>query len=409
MMSKTMYFSSLSTFLFANTALAAPLPGGTQAAQPDTSTADSAPPADASTKDTSSAKPADSSASAGSAQSKYADDLAAFLEAYPSTDSTYNQVRNSDSSCLYLGEGADERDVNIGSQTVKLYPSSLLVAITADGTLGCKLPESIPEGTTIYALAWVPAAWTSYYSVDFKSGETTSRIRGDWGDAATAAGVFKGLSAGQPAGAWTTVTKSEPIKNVSDVTISVTSKKLGINESHKLSVDSLIRVNISLAGLGGGSETSYSIADGKVEESTTKFPVHYYVGLSAYPFAWHSNHTSDGKRTTSYGRYFSHSRDSWIQSVGITAGVSVDEPLGRAYLGLSLPVPIRAVSPDFCGLTVTAGWQPHLIEVLPTGVAVGDTMTGDNLAVDHEWELAAWGLGLSVDSAIVKSIASLVK
>jgi hypothetical protein len=291
-------------------------------------------------------------------------------------------------------EGAD--------RACKIDPDARLVTLTfnADGTLHCKLGE-IGEGyeIEIYVLTIKDLyAEGNHYRVSVAPGAPlkTVPIHGTTADVKAEIDIMKGLYATPTdAGWWRCPNRYGPY-HFDSGTLTIALDEAAVTQETKLTIAPLYAFNLTVLAVVGPGLPSYAVIDAKIAENRNQADLAYYLGIHAYPFSWHR----DGRRKTWPGRYFSDDFTAWPDRLSVIAGVSLAHPTEGAYLGGAIEV--------YGGISITGGWQPRKYQALRSGSNIGDMIMGTAAPTDSKWDLSGWGVGLSVDASLLKTVLAFV-
>jgi hypothetical protein len=274
------------------------------------------------------------------------------------------------------------------------------LTFNADGTLHCKLNE-IAEGyeIEIYILTVKELYATgSHYRVTVAPGAPlkTVPIHGSSDDVKAELAVLSGLHAEfTEADWWRAPTRYGPY-HFDSGTITITLDEAAVAQDTKLTIEPLYRFGLAVVAVAGPGVPSYTIVDGKISESQNRADLAYYFGVHFYPFSWHR----DGKNHILPGRYFNDEYSAWYDRISLLAGVNLSHPTEAGFLGAAVEV--------YAGVSITGGWQPRKYQQLHAGNAVGDMITGDQVPTDAVWKTSGWGVGLSVDATLLKTLLAYV-
>jgi hypothetical protein len=304
-------------------------------------------------------------------------------------------VRDKESDAKFAEHEAADR-------ACKVDPDARLVTLTfnADGTLHCKLTE-IAEGYQIevYVLT-VKDLYTqgNHYRVTVAPGAPLKAvpIRGTTADVKAGLEVMSGLHAEYTeAGWWRCPTRHGPYHFESG-TLTIALDEAAVAQETKLTIAPLYAFNLTVLALVGPGLPSYAIADGKISENLDQADLNYYFGIHAYPFSWHRN----GKNQLLPGRYFNDDFTRWYDRLSLIAGVNLSHPTEGGFIGGAIEV--------YGGVSITGGWQPRKYQRLQDGHAPDEMITGTAVPTDSVWKLASWGVGLSVDASLLRTLLAFV-
>lgn len=277
-----------------------------------------------------------------------------------------------------------------------------LVTLTfnADGTLHCKLTE-LAEGYQFDI--WILTvkdrfSGPGHYRVSVTPGAPLKSvpIHGTSDDVKAEIAVMSGLHEDFTDADWWCAPLHYGPYHFDSGTITIALDEAAVTQETKLTIAPLYRFNLTVLALAGPGLPSYSIADGKINENRNAADLAYYFGIHAYPFSWHRS----GNSRSMPGRYFSDDYGGWLDRVSVIAGVNLSHPTEGGYLGAAVEV--------YGGVSITGGWQPRKYQRLQSGNAVGDMIMGTEVPTDSVWKLTGWGVGLSVDATLLKTLLSFV-
>jgi hypothetical protein len=274
------------------------------------------------------------------------------------------------------------------------------LTFNADGTLHCKVTE-IAEGYQIevYVLT-VKNLYSAgnHYRVTVTPGAPlkTVPIHGTSDDVKAELAVLSGLHAEYTEAAWWHASNRFGPYHFDSGTVTVFLDEAAVCEQTKLAITPLYRFNLTVVALAGTGVPTYSIADGKIAQSKNSVDLGYYLGVHAYPFSWHG----DGKGHHMPGRYFSDDYGEWYDRISLLVGINLAHPTEAGFVGGAIEV--------YSGVSITGGWQPRKYQRLQSGNNVGDMIMGDTVPTDSVWKLDGWGIGLSMDATLLKTVLAFV-
>ncbi|HMG57990.1 MAG TPA: hypothetical protein VK601_31030 [Kofleriaceae bacterium] len=277
---------------------------------------------------------------------------------------------------------------------------TVTLTFNADGTLHCKLAE-VAEGyeIEIYVLTIKDLYDTgNHYRVTVVPGPPlkTVPIHGTSADVKAELEVMRGLAAEHTeAGWWHCPTRHGPYHFESG-TLTIALDEAAVSQETKLAIAPLYAFNLTVLAVVGPGLPSYSIADGKIAERLNQADLSYYFGIHAYPFSWHRN----GRRQTLPGRYFSDDFTRWNDRLSLIVGINLSHPTEGGFVGGAIEV--------YGGVSITGGWQPRKYQKLHAGNAVGDMLMATEVPTDATWDLKGWGVGLSVDASLLKTVLAFI-
>lgn len=277
-----------------------------------------------------------------------------------------------------------------------------LVTLTfnADGTLHCKLGE-VAEGYQLEI--WILTvkgqfSGPGHYRVTVAPGAPLKSVpvHGTSDDVKAELAVLGGLHAEfTDADWWCAPTRFGPY-HFDSGTVTIVLDEAAVTQETKLAITPLYRFNLTVLGVVGPGLPGFAIANGKITESLNRADLAYYFGIHAYPFSWHRN----GNNHTLPGRYFSDDYGGWYDRLSVVAGINLSHPTEAGFVGAAIEV--------YGGVAITGGWQPRKYQRLHAGNAVGDMIMGDQVPTDSVWKLTGWGVGLSVDATLLKTLLAFV-
>jgi hypothetical protein len=100
------------------------------------------------------------------------------------------------------------------------------------------------------------------------------------------------------------------------------------------------------------------------------------------------------------GRYFSDDYSAWQDRISLIAGVNLSHPTEGGFIGGAIEV--------YGGVSISGGWQPRKYRQLHEGSAVGDTIVAAEVPTDEVWKTNGWGVGISVDATVLKTLLSFI-
>lgn len=304
-------------------------------------------------------------------------------------------VRDKESDARFAEHEGPERACRIDHER-------RLVALTfnADGTLHCKLTE-IAEGYELEI--WILTvkgqfSGPGHYRVTVAPGAPlkTAPIRGTSDDVKASLAVLSGLHAEFTEADWWRAPSRYGPYHFDSGTITIALDEAAVTQETKLTIAPLYRFNLTVVALAGPGLPAYAVVDGKITESRNRADLDYYFGLHVYPFSWNRSGTS--RRLP--GRYFSDDYGAWHDRLSLIAGVNLAHPTEGGYVGAAIEL--------YGGISITGGWQPRKYQRLQSGHSPGDMITGTELPTDAVWKLDGWGVGLSVDASVLRSLLSLI-
>jgi hypothetical protein len=270
------------------------------------------------------------------------------------------------------------------------------LALNADGTHHCTL-NSIREGYKLQVVMWVPSGAADQYTISIEPGKTLStfNIRGateHFAHAGARRGLTQGLS-GEQQGPYKLERTSGTLHN-EDVSVTVTCEVCRVSQTHKLTVTPFYSINlVAIAGYSLSNERTYSVSNQMIQQQDLAHPIDYFIGATMYPLGWAKIAGSNVP-----GAYFD--RWNWSRLMGIQAGVSLQHPTTRLYLGLSVNTPI--------GISFGLGYGPFRKQQLKDGYSTGSSYDGSDAPVDKVWSNRVLA-SISIDSSLVKPIIDIFK
>jgi hypothetical protein len=274
------------------------------------------------------------------------------------------------------------------------------LTFNADGTLHCKLDE-LAEGyeLEIHILTVKQLYATgNHYRVTIAPGAPlkTVPIHGSSDDVKAELAVLAGLHEDYSEADWWQAPIHYGPYHFDSGTITITLDEAGVAQDTKLAIEPLYRLALSVVAVVGSGAPSYTVADGKIVESANRADIAYYFGVHAYPFSWHR----DGKNHVLPGRYFNDDYVAWYDRISLLVGANLSHPTEAGFLGAAVEV--------YPGVAITAGWQPHKLNRLHTGYAVGGMFVGDPIPTDSVWKFTSLAAGISIDASLLKTLLAYV-
>jgi hypothetical protein len=236
-----------------------------------------------------------------------------------------------------------------------------------------------------------------HYGVTIKTGEPlkAAPIHGTSADTKAALSALSGLGEDYSAADWWKAPRTYGPYHFESITLTISLDEAGVETQTQIKIAPLYLLNLSVVAVIGPGFSTYSVADGKIAESKNQANIDYYFGINVFPLSWNRN----GNKKLRPGRYYSDRYDSLPDRLSLVLGANLSHPSEGGYLGVAFEL--------YYGIALTAGWQPRKLRELKPQTFVGDAITGDAVPTDATWKLASWGVGLSVNSTILKPLAGL--
>ncbi len=291
-----------------------------------------------------------------------------------------------------------EREGPGGACRVDRERKVLMLTFNADGTLHCKAPVLAESYQLEIHVLTVKALFATgnHYRVTARPGRALPAVsvRGSAAEVKAAVTAMAGLHEDYTEAAWWQAPRLLGPYHNEDVTVTVALDEAGVREDTALTIEPLTAFNLGVLAVLSPGAPSYVAADGVIAEERRERELGYFFGAHFYPLAW----ARIAKKHLRPGRYFAPQYVSFRDRLSVVGGVDLARPRESGYLGLALEI--------YGGIALTAGWQPRKIARLGAGMAVGDAVTGDEVATDAVWDLRRWGVGLSIDASFLKPIVS---
>lgn len=277
-----------------------------------------------------------------------------------------------------------------------------LVTLTfnADGTMHCKLTE-LAEGYEFEI--WILTvkdqfSGPGHYRVTVTPGAPlkTAPIHGTSDDVRAELAVLSGLHAEFTEADWWCAPIHYGPYHFDSGTIMIALDEAAVTQETKLTIAPLYRLNLTVLALVGPGLPSYAIADGKIVENRNPADLSYYFGVNLYPFSWHRS----GTNRRMPGRYFSDDYSAWQDRISLIAGVNLSHPTEGGFIGGAIEV--------YGGVSITGGWQPRKYKKLHEGSAVGDVIVAAAVPTDDVWKTNGWGVGISIDATVLKTLLAFI-
>ncbi len=280
----------------------------------------------------------------------------------------------------------------------------LVLVLAPDGTLACSLPDAVDESRRFELKIWACFDPSTRYTVGVEEGARVT----DWirGVAKTGADTAPKVLDDEGCGVLSLVTgiggkplALGPYFGDASVTFHVAWPDASVDSKVTVPLAHHYLLNLGLAVLAGSGTTTYSVANKTVQADSTKIDLSYDAIVQFYPFA---TYLRDGHRR--WGRTFD-TNDGWLwenprRRFFLAGGFSVSSPASSFFLGGGYEL-----AP---GVNAVIGWQPKRVQQLKPGWVPGLPDADSTPPTNTIWALDSMAIGLSLDAAFAKAVASAV-